>query len=144
MNTNVCSQTDDLFNQNNQYLKSVCEISEDSTYSQAKKICEDNGMFLFIVTNSDVQSAFFKLASDRNGYTAYAQLWINGRKKEDNIWIAESSNYPLNITDWYNGESNIGECLSILKRHGGEQMKASGEDCSKIAWVYCEFINSGI
>lgn len=141
LNTNECSRTDDLFNRNGQYLKSLCTVSKDLNYNQAKQACENNGMSLFILTSEDVQKAFFKAAEGRFADRGYSRLWINGRKDGADNWFTEGSSYHLTNVDWYNGKNNEGECLSVVKYQNREQIKASGWDCSRIAWGYCEYIN---
>ena len=97
-------------------------------------------MHLFAINSKAVHDAFLKLASSFYTSYGYARLWINGRKSNNGEWMTylTTSENLYSPANWYN-TAETGPCLSVLKFIPQEPMALSGWDCSRIAFLYCEF-----
>lgn len=137
----ICNESEDLYFDGT-YLKTLCTVSRDLTYEQAKDICTNAGMHLFVVNDSEVQKALQDAAGVRFLDRQYARLWVNGMKDSDGNWKTHgTSTRPVfQLLNWLEGDSTTGECLSILRRNKLNTMSFQGWGCSGIAWGYCEYV----
>jgi len=136
----ICNESQDLYFDGT-YLKTLCTVSRDLTYEQAKGICTEAGMHLFVINNSEVQKALQDAAGVRFLDRDYARLWVNGMKDIDGDWkTLDTKKRPVfHLLDWLEGDSTTGECLSILRRNKQNRMNFQGWTCLGIAWGYCEY-----
>lgn len=149
LNSEVCWDQSPLYDNNGNYLKTSCIIHTGEgdtmdTYDEADRRCIDNGMTLFVINNSTVQSALFETATEvlinqPNGF-----LWINGRRDlQSQEWFVNSPRRePLyDGIDWVQTESidgrTAGDCLRYSQQHG--PYRAIGHDCEARSWIICEY-----
>lgn len=136
----ICDESQDLHSDGT-YLKTLCTVSKDLTYEQARAICTDAGMHLFVINNSEVQNALQDASGIRFLDREYARLWVNGKKDPEGNWTTLYHKPVFQQLNWLDGDSSTGECLTILRRNHRNKMSFQGWVCSGIAWGYCEYIN---
>lgn len=132
-----CTRINELYSSDGVYLKSLCEISSGLDFEGSKIACAKIGMYLFTVSDNEVQKSFLHMASTRFADRAYARLWING-KRYHSSWYTENQSEQLTDLNWHTSSSD-GDCLSTVKFEKGEPMLINGWTCGSIAWAYCEF-----
>ncbi|CRL02467.1 CLUMA_CG015585, isoform A [Clunio marinus] len=145
LNTDVCWHQISLVDNEGNYLKTSCIINSSQNSFQAEQMCIRNGMSLFEINNSTVQSAFFTSTSDALRDFPGGFVWVNGRRDPDpdNFWFARNPRrVPLyDEINWVNTESidgrNSGDCLRFKSQHG--LFRAMGVACSTTAWINCEY-----
>lgn len=141
LDTEICWRQDAIRDESGNYLKTSCIVAQIETYWRAEQMCSQNGMKLFVVNNSTVESALFHLATDvfdPNGF-----VWINGRR-ENSEWIAyDPRRVPVHPEiDWVQTETidgpTNGNCLRFTQQHG--PYRAMGDDCDLgSSWFICEY-----
>lgn len=140
-NTEICWAENSIVDANGNYLKTSCIVSRATTPDIAESICEENGMILFNINNSTVQTSFFEtttasLAAQPGGF-----LWINGFRENDEWFVNTTRRLPLyEDIDWL--ESPVdgrtsGDFLLYTSQFGRYQ--AMGETGSRTAWFICEY-----
>lgn len=140
VNRNVCSQIEDLYDEET-YLKTLCIVSKDLNYDEAKVVCNSAGMELFVVNNLKVQNAIVAKAGSKHSDVEYTRWWINGQKTANGNWFTHSPEKMAIYDDlsWYGGSSSNGECLSIVRHSIKDKMAFNGWTCDGIAYGFCEF-----
>ena len=148
LNTEVCTVQSPLFDDDGTYLKTSCVINtgldeNDATYDEAERKCIDNGMTLFTINNSTVQSSLFEATTEAlsetnpNGF-----LWINGRREQEEWFVYSPRRESLYAgVEWTQTESidgrTSGDCLRYSQEHG--PYRAKGHDCEARSWIICEY-----
>jgi len=94
-NLTACSYKSDFISSEGSYLKSVCQIHVHSGYEKAEAKCIENGMRLFVINNAVVQKALKQYADKIWARGSGAELWINGKKGDDNKWYTNTSKVSL-------------------------------------------------
>lgn len=143
-NTDICTYQTELTDDDGNYLKTSCIVNTLDTYFEADRSCTENGMTLFVINNSTVQSALFAtttevLVNQPNGF-----LWINGkRESESRDWFSYGPRrLPLyEGVEWVETESidgrTSGDCLRFSQQLG--PYRARGDDCTIRSWIICEY-----
>ena len=140
LHTEFCRWNVPLVDENGSLTKNVCIFNKPSKYFEAEQTCNNNGMHLFVVTDSFAQRAFVAtIQKFLNG-----AVWVNGKRDfENKKWFVMDSNgrAPLsNNIDWYKTStidgSNSGDCLRYTNQNG--PMTARGASCTNTAWFVCE------
>lgn len=129
----ICNESEDLYF-DGKYLKTLCTVSRDLTYEQANDICTEAGMHLFVINNSEVQTAVQNAGGVRFLDRHYARLWVNGMKDTSGNWkTLDTKKRPVfQQLDWLDGDSTTS--LSILRHSKLNKMRFQGWACSGIAW----------
>jgi hypothetical protein len=143
LNTEICWQEIPLMDDEGNYLKTSCFINTRASHWMAEQICLNNGMNLFVINNSTVQSAFFKVTTSTLVGFPRGVVWINGKRDNFNEWHSHNPmKAPIyqNI-EWVNTAEidgrAVGDCLSYSQQHGPYQ--ALGEECNAQWWFTCEY-----
>lgn len=149
LNTDDCWNESALFSDDGNYLKTSCIIDtgvdgNGDTYDEAERRCIDNGMTLFVINNSTVQSSLFEATTQALINQPYGFLWINGRRdSQSQSWFVNAPRRELlyNGVDWVQTESidgrTTGDCLRYSQQHG--PYRAIGHDCQARSWIICEY-----
>lgn len=138
INIRKCNETEDLFDAQGNYLKSLCVVSRGYAYSTSKRVCKEAGMKLFVINNQTTQDALAQSTFKRFASRDYVRLWINGRSD----WFIEDTNEHLfDGVNWLIYDRSI-QCLSIVRHKMQDDMKISGYGCTGKACPYCEYIKT--
>lgn len=141
LNTDFCWQESAVIDTNGNVLKTQCILNTIQNHAEAEQSCLNNGMTLFVINNSTVQSAFFQSITPQ---FPSGHFWINGRRDvELNEWFAdEPKRVPIySGLDWVETDSidgrTSGDCLRYSQQHG--PYAALGSNCNDRSWFICEF-----
>lgn len=142
-NTEMCRNNNQLVDDSGNVLKSLCIVNDTVLYQEAEQTCLKNGMRLFVINNSAVQSAFRASVTQSLVGIANGFLWINGRR-ENEEWFAYDPvrNPSYDGIDWVqtaNVDGRVsGDCLRYTAQFG-PLMRSMGTDCRNRAWFICEY-----
>lgn len=143
LNTNICWAEGSLVDESGNYLKTSCIVAVARSNRAAEKTCRDNGMNLFVINNSTVQTAFFTSTTELLVAQQRGFVWINGNRDELGDWFSFGPmRRPIyDGLDWLNTESidgrTSGDCLLYTSEYGPYQ--AAGSVCERAAWSICEY-----
>lgn len=145
LDVGICNEKHDL-SYDGSYIKTLCTVSADQTYEQARAKCAAAGMNLLAINNVKVQKALQDVAGARFLDRDYARLWVNGKKDNNGTWYTTNDEtHPVfHQIDWLNNDSETGACLSTLRHKKQNKMQFQGWGCSGIAWVYCEYVEGDV
>lgn len=146
-NINACAQREDLFDNGN-YLKSLCIMTGGQNYTNAEGVCRTNGMELFVLDSSPIQTQF--RASVTRLLSAHPRgfVWINGRMDDScgNWYVFDP--YRRHMwggvhwvqTDDIHGRES-GECLRFTAEHSVSDpvWQSMGTNCNAASWYICEY-----
>lgn len=128
--------------ENGAYLKSICTLPVGLTPEQSEIRCRENRMELFVIDNSAVQKALFKVTTELHN-NRDGMWWINGRRDSNGEWFSFSpEREPIyHGIDWVQTQTvegkNSGDCLAYTMHHGPYQ--AMGFDCNRNGVGICQF-----
>lgn len=138
LSTDICWQENSLKDESGGYLKSSCIVNLLQTHYDAQQTCLDNGMTLFVINNSTVQSALIKANSKTLKIAPGGFTWINGKKDfESSEWFAfDPKKVPVSDElEWIDNNEKFGDCLRYSERSGG----FVAANCQKSSWFMCEY-----
>jgi len=142
-NTDTCSETVDLFDSSNNYIKTLC-VSAGLDHTNGLQNCAQNGMELFIINNAQTQTALFNWATSKWGVGTGATFWVNGQRDSS---AASSSAGNWLVSDrgvdspLFNGltwdATNSGNCLRA--NNLGPNFSVDAFPCTGGMLTVCEY-----
>ena len=142
LNTNICRNNVRLTDDSGNDLKSMCVVNQIMMYNEAEQSCLQNGMRLFIINNSTVQTAFQQAAASVLQNISSAWTWINGRRESDEWFVYNPIKTPIYEgvdfvrTPTIDGRAS-GDCLRFTTQFG-VPMRSMGNNCRSGGWFICE------
>lgn len=129
---------------NGAYLKTLCIIYEKGNYAQAIDSCEQHGMKLLMIENTNTQSQLNSTLVSAWPKGRGIIFWIDGVKDlTDNEWYYYSSGKKTPASTnliWLRGAATDPGCLSTWG-FDAVSFKVAGQNCSdpSIFGVICEY-----
>lgn len=153
----ICRRKSDLYDVDGNYIKSVCQISNELSHSGAMQFCRDNRMELFIIDDTRTETALYHFADSVWSKYFGAALWVNGkwryRYTDGFTWYTENSwrnsTDPVDSGLTWNRDLNVYEdededvsyyansCLRTSNIRGDFSLDAF--DCDREMTAFCEY-----
>ncbi|KAG5677725.1 hypothetical protein PVAND_007456 [Polypedilum vanderplanki] len=135
----VCTFSQDLYDPDRNYLKSLCWISDETAYVHAQGICRHDDMELFAVLNLETLHAFQVALTAFFGLNTNENLWINGLHHQNGSWITYTPRRRrlLNLIEPQVEYSRDRRCLLNSNRVGAFSTYAA--NCEEIHSFICEY-----
>lgn len=150
-NIGACAQRDDLFDDNNNYLKSLCIMVGGQNYDGAQGMCRSNRMELFAIDSFMVQREFRASVSNLLSGHPGGFVWINGRVDNADVcrnWFTFTPDRRqlFDGVHWVQTDAIVGrtsgECLRFTAAHSvgtPPLWQSEGVACNLLSWYICEY-----
>lgn len=145
-NLSECAFIANLFNNNGELVKKICEIRVNLNYNNSENNCLMHGMNLLIfddpqtleefswqIDGNKVVSKLSKVWGDGEGY------WVSGRKNYHEQWFTYSSDKKKRLSSEIPFISGGGRGESCLALRRNESYALKGFECTHAFWHLCEF-----
>lgn len=121
----VCSNEQDFYDSNGNYVKTACQASYESSRENA---CVDRGMHLFKIESLESHKKLLHLATSLFGRNGGSMLWIDGKKEEDGNWYTSNPKRLL-IAGIADGTRNLSASNSEDSNDSLPTFYENGENC---------------